>query len=143
MGYAVRDDLNLDDRRLAELTDSASASGVVNEVLVTRALDDGQAIIDGTLRGKYSLPLDPLDREVVLWNAAISRYFLYRRRETMPMPKEVADDYAGALAELERVVENKHELSAARVVAPTPPGPSGGALEPVVRHFGRGRDGLG
>lgn len=143
MAYGTRDDLNLDDVRLAELTDSDQQKGVVNWTRVDVARNDAAGMIDGKLGGIYVVPLQPVPRIVVLWERNIARYFLYQRRETMEMPDSIKEDYERALRDLEAEAKDRPTLPCARSQAETPPAPGGGVLEDVPRRFGRDRDGLG
>lgn len=143
--YAARVDLRFTEERLIELTDSTATPGVVDESAVTAALVDGAVIIDGKLFGKYVTPVvgPPSSGVLRLFNADVSRYLLYRRRETLQMPETVKTDYDRALRELDRIVDGDGDLlGAPRVGAETGPTPGGGGIEDVKRRFGRSRDGL-
>ncbi|HLY95197.1 MAG TPA: DUF1320 domain-containing protein [Gaiellaceae bacterium] len=145
MSYAARADLNLDDVRLAELTDSANAQGVVDVTLVQKALDDATAWIEDMLRGKYLVPLVPVPTVIRLACRDLARYFLYARRETMQMPDSILDDHMRAQKLVESIGREDSDvvLPCPRARADTSPSPSGGGLEQGIRRkFGRKRDPL-
>ena len=142
MAYIVRDDLNFDEQRLAELTDSPATQDVADEAVIQRAIDDATGWVDGHLEGRYVLPLNPVPRIVAVWCASAARYFLYRRRDSLQVPEVIIDDYRTAEKSLALVMGGQINLPCPRVDAETGPTASGGALEDVPRKFGRGRDGL-
>ncbi len=151
MAYAQRSDLNLDDKRLAELTDSAAAQGVIDYTLVDRALDDAAAYIDGILFARYVTPLQPIPpavavpRIVVLWNRDIARYYLYQRRETLQIPESIAGDHARAVKQIQSAGEGDSDivLPCQRVQSASEPSTTGGVLDgQLQRKFGRKIDGL-
>jgi phage gp36-like protein len=142
--YCDRDDLNLADERLVQLTDSNQAPGVTNWTLVDKAIADACDYIDGRLNGKYRIPLNPIPVIARRWSAWIARYYLFDRRDSMEMPDTVVRGYKEAKADLDKAASSPdYELGAERADADTAPSPSGGALEENCRHFGRGRDYLG
>jgi phage gp36-like protein/phage gpG-like protein len=139
--YCDRDDLNLADERLVQLTDSNQAPGVINLTLVDKAIADACDYIDGSFEWEIPDPAQPHSRHRGRWSAWIARYYLFDRRDSMEMPDTVVRGYKEAKADLDKAASSPdYELGAERADADTAPSPSGGALEENCRHFGRGRD---
>ena len=72
----------------------------VNRVVVEEAILYASALIDGYLRGRYSLPLDthfPLLRIIAI---DLSVYRLYSRRMRNEMPEVIETAYKSAIATL-------------------------------------------
>lgn len=72
----------------------------VNRVVVEEAILYASTLIDGYLRGRYSLPLDthfPLLRIIAI---DLSVYRLYSRRMRNEMPKVIETAYKSAIATL-------------------------------------------
>ena len=72
----------------------------VNRVVVEEAILYASTLIDGYLRGRYSLPLDthfPLLRIIAI---DLSVYRLYSRRMRNEMPEVIETEYKSAIATL-------------------------------------------
>ncbi len=99
MAYAETGDLNLSDQRLIELTDSAAATGTLDQDILDACLAESQAIVDGILAPAVtSLPyadgdVPPLVTVCTGW---IWAYRLYRHREVMEIPEAIKADYERA-----------------------------------------------
>jgi hypothetical protein len=101
--YSQRADLNLDEDRLKELTDSAQAVGVTSEELIARLAHRVQSDIDTALRGEYVVPFNPVPETIRWIHADLWREQLYLHRENMVVPPTVtmaADLARKALLEL-------------------------------------------
>lgn len=102
--------------QLVLLTDhGAVATGVVDADVVARALADTDALIDGFLQDRYTLPLavvPPLLTDIAI---AVGIWKLHR---STPDDK-VKDDYRDALAMLERIGKGIVKLSVGGVEAAT------------------------
>ena len=84
---------------LIQLT-SDNGQEVVNRVIVDEAILYASTLIDGYLRGRYSLPLDthfPLLRIIAI---DLSIYRLYARRMYNDIPEVIASAYKNAIATL-------------------------------------------
>lgn len=106
MAYAVEADLNLSDQRLIELTDSEAAPGVKDSALLARLETEAEGIVDAMIAGVVVLPftaVPPIIKSITAW---IWAYRLYRHREVMDVPKSVADDYAMAMALLDKIASS-------------------------------------
>ena len=79
MPYATLQDLidRFGADELTALTDR-SGTGVPDEVVVGRALEDAGQMIDSYLGSRYAVPLNPVDPVVVLWASDIARFLLYK-----------------------------------------------------------------
>jgi phage gp36-like protein len=104
LAYAVEADLNLSDARLVELTDSEAAPGVSDSALLARLEAEAEGIVDAYLAGSVPVPFTaPIPAIITAITAWIWAYRIYRHREVMDIPKSVSDDYAMALALLEKI----------------------------------------
>jgi len=75
----------------------------VNRVVVEEAILYSSALIDGYLRGRYTLPLNthfPLLRILAI---DIAIYRLYSRRMRTDMPEVIQDNYNSALSTLREI----------------------------------------
>ncbi len=86
---------------LTELTDRDGALGEVNLPLVTQAIDDASATIDGYIGGRYRLPLPTVPRVLTRIACDLARYFLYD--EQLDSEHQVAKRYKDAISYLEQV----------------------------------------
>mgnify|MGYP000090082715 CR=1 FL=1 len=142
--YTVRLDLNIDEKRLVELTDSKAAPNVVDEDVVTALQEKADRIVDGYC-SKYLTPFAQPPELVRQWAVAIWRYKVYAHRPEMPVPPTIAKDYDDAIRELRDVRDGKTILDAPQRPSSQPPATTtaGGLIPRVKRLFGRGQDGLG
>jgi phage gpG-like protein/phage gp36-like protein len=101
--YSQRGDLNMDERRLIELTDSDAAPGVPDEALITKLGVDADDVIDGFCAGMYAVPFDPVPPLIRLISRALRRMYLYEHRESIEMPATVRDGGKWALDTLEKI----------------------------------------
>src|SRR5574344_775307 len=88
---------------LVQLTNDDSSQQTVDNVVVEEALIYSSTLIDGYLRGRYSLPLNtqfPLLRIVAM---DLCTYRLYSRRLVTEMPEAVLNAYKNAIKTLENL----------------------------------------
>jgi len=117
MAYASQSDLveRFGERMLVDLTDRADQpAGVIDAAVVARALDDADAMINGYLAARYSLPLattPPLVRDLAL---AIAIYKLHRDT----VSDKVRQDYSDALKALSLIATGGIRLSVAGIEPP-------------------------
>ncbi|MBI1201489.1 MAG: DUF1320 domain-containing protein [Rhodopseudomonas sp.] len=96
MTYASQADMTerFGESMMIDLTDRAEpATGAIDADVVTRALEDADAAIDGYLKGRYKLPLavtPPLLRDLA---QAIAIYKLHRNTAS----DKIAKDYDAAM----------------------------------------------
>ena len=88
---------------LVQLTNDDSSQQIVDNVVVEEALIYSSTLIDGYLRGKYTLPLNtqfPLLRVVAI---DICIYRLYSRRIYTDIPETISENYKNAIRTLEQL----------------------------------------
>ena len=100
MPYCTLQDLidRFGEEELLQLADR-DRDGVIDAAVVDLALADADAEIDGYLRERYTLPLDPAPPPLTLAACRIARYQLYAVEPT----DKVEADYQRALAWLRDV----------------------------------------
>jgi len=81
---------------LVELTDDATPPTFINEDVIDRAITDAGELIDGYLRGRYTLPLSPVPGLINTLAADITIYRLYARRIRLTPPEIVTERYKEA-----------------------------------------------
>lgn len=107
--------------RIVDLTDRGAVStGVLDEDVVTRALADTDAVIDGFIAGRYRLPLSEVPPIITDIALAIA---IYKLHVGTPEDK-IVKDYDVALSQLKQVAEGKIELQV-EGIAPAASGASG------------------
>jgi phage gp36-like protein len=101
MAYCTKADLlqNLDEEILRQLTDD-DTTGVVNDEIVSGAIDDADAEIEGYCSG-YTLPFNPVPRLIKKISVDITLHNLFGRRHNEP--KEVSDQYTKDIKILENI----------------------------------------
>ena len=92
---------------LVELTDRASPRSLqVDEEVSQRACDRANAVIDGHLRARYTLPLSSMPAQLPFLGRDMARYFLHERE-----PGEVVKvRYAAAIQTLRDIQSGKQPL---------------------------------
>lgn len=107
------------ERMLISLTDRAyPATGALDLAVLNRALADADAMIDGYLAVRYSLPLAVVPPLVVDLAEAIA---IYRLHVAAPDPK-IDADYQGALKMLKDISRGELRLGVAGVEPSMPTG---------------------
>lgn len=108
----------------------------VNQAVLSKALADASAMIDGYLVGRYSLPLTPAPDVLRVHCCGVARYLLMTNA-----PDERAKlDFQGALSFLQRVA-----TGAISLVAPAAPGQVPAGMGPITfvtgeKVFARGAE---
>jgi len=97
---------------LIQLTDDAVPPTAVNEANVAKAIADAGELIDGYLRGRYTLPLSPVPGLINTLAADVAIYRLYARRIKLTPPDGVVERYKNAQKILEQVQGGKISLGA-------------------------------
>jgi phage gp36-like protein len=153
--YSSEADINLDDQRAIELTESAAALGQLNQSVLDQTSLDAQDEIDDRLGGTYAVPfpagnVPPAIRRL---HKKVWKRLLFERRDTLAVPPTVEADYQKALADLEDYATpgdgGRILVGAARVSAATGSSSAGSfssdpdSIAPVARVFGRYKDRLG
>lgn len=115
MPYSVLADVlaRLPYENLVQLTDDEQA-GTVNLSRVMDAIADADALIDGYLRGRHSLPLAiPAPALVRKLSVDLAIYHLYSRRLELVMPESMLERHKNATKALERIQSGTITLTAA------------------------------
>lgn len=97
---------------LVQLTDDAMPPVAVNQANVDRAITDAGELIDGYLRGRYTLPLSPVPGLINTLAADVAIYRLYARRIKLTPPEGVTERYKNARKLLEQIQSGKISLGA-------------------------------
>jgi phage gp36-like protein len=120
MAYCVLADITakrIPEATLIQLTDDQD-TGAVDQTVVDGIIADADELIDGHLRGRYVLPLEPVPGMVKALSVDIAVYNLYGRRSEYETPKGVAEKYAAAMKILEKIRKGEIALGTAGVIAP-------------------------
>jgi len=120
MMYCIIDDIKkqVQDCTLIEITDD-DLTGQINTNLIDEAILYAQTLIDGYLRGRYTLPLQTLPEIVKIPAVDLSIYRLYSRRFHTDMPDSINDKYKNSIKLLEQI--QKGIVSLGIETAGTPP----------------------
>ncbi|WP_310601201.1 DUF1320 domain-containing protein [Desulfobulbus sp.] len=97
---------------LIELTDDTIPPVSANDEVIDRAITDAGELIDGYLRGRYTLPLAPVPRLLNTLAADVAVYRLYARRLRLTPPEIVTERYKNVLKILEQIQAGKISLGA-------------------------------
>lgn len=102
--YCVQDDIlkQITEPTLIQLTNDLGES-TIDTIIVEEAIIYSSTLIDGYLRGRYSLPLGatfPLLRIIAI---DLSIYRLYSRRMIADIPESILNQYKEAIKTLEKL----------------------------------------
>lgn len=114
MSYTSQDDLvaRYGTDMLIDLTDRAAPpAGAIDAAVVTRALADTDAMIDGYLKGRYKLPLDATPPALRDLAEVIAIYKLHRDTAA----DKIRQDYSDALKTLMQISTGVIRLDVAGV----------------------------
>lgn len=111
MAYCTLADIEAPNEDLIELTDDGD-TGEVDQDNVDKAIGNADELIDGYLRGRYTLPLDPVPGLIRTLSATITLRRLYGRRPRLAVPDSLSDDYKNALKLLENIQKGLVTLGA-------------------------------
>lgn len=116
MSYCTIQDLidRFGEAELIQLTDR-QRTGIIDDGVVSRAISDATAEIDGYLAGRYTLPLETVPAALTRIACSIARYHLYDARAT----EQVSKNYDTALSFLRSVAKGNIAIGAGSV-APVP-----------------------
>ncbi len=97
-------------KMLLDLTDRATPrSNVIDAAVVTRAITDAGALIDGYLAGRYQLPLVSIPALLLPVASAIAIYFLHGQMTT----EKIRLDYQDAVKTLSSIAAGSVRLDVA------------------------------
>lgn len=114
MSYTTQDDLVERygmDMMLGVADRAEPPAGTIDSDVVTRAIDDAGAAIDGYLKGRYALPLSATPALIRSLALAISIYILHRDT----VSEKIRRDYEDAIATLKQIANGTVRLDVAGV----------------------------
>jgi len=93
MRYCTRADIGnaIPEMTLLQLSNDDPAASLPNESVIEDGVRQAEELVDGYLRGRYNLPLDPVPtvlRDAVVY---LARHWLYQRRPEGALPDAVKD----------------------------------------------------
>ncbi len=102
--YCVLDDINkqVTTDILIQLTDDTQ-SGDIDPVVVEEAVIYSETLIDGYLRGRYTLPLSAVPDMVKILAVDLCIYRLYSRRFQTDIPDSISEKYKNSIKLLEQI----------------------------------------
>ncbi len=105
MRYCTRQDIGsaIPERTLLHLSNDDPSAELPNEAVIEDGVRQAEELVDGYLRGRYSLPLDPVPtvlRDAVVY---LTRHWLYQRRPEGALPDAVKDSYKNTVKLLESI----------------------------------------
>lgn len=135
MSYAVKQDMidRFSDLEIRQLTDKAEPpTGLINDVVLARALQDADGDIDAALAGRYSLPLASVPKVLVRVACNLARYYLYDDRAGEEVTRRFKDEKKF----LEAVADGKATLGVDATGADVPVDSGGVEFNESRRAFG-------
>lgn len=104
MPYCTLDDIKgqIPEANIIQLTDDEGL-GVVNQSRVDKAISVADSVIDGYLRGRYTLPLSTVPELIKTIAIDITVYKLYERRLELEMPEAMSNRYKNAIKLLDQI----------------------------------------
>ena len=105
MAYCNSNDIEIQigTNSLVQLTNDDSSQQTVDNVVVEEALIYSSTLIDGYLRGKYTLPLNTQFSLLRVVAIDICIYSLYSRRIYTDIPETISENYKNAIRTLEQL----------------------------------------
>ncbi|QIH08924.1 MULTISPECIES: DUF1320 domain-containing protein [unclassified Pseudomonas] len=105
MRYCSRDDIGraIPELTLVQLSNDDPAAEQPNENVIEDAVRQAEELVDGYLRGRYDLPLNPVPtvlRDAVVY---LARHWLYQRRPEGALPDAVKDSRKDTIKLLESI----------------------------------------
>ncbi len=139
MPYCTKQDMidRFGQSELVDLTDRADL-GVIDDTVLTRAIDDASAEIDSYLSGRYELPLDNVPSVLVRFACNMARYHLYDEGAS----EQVNKNYDGAVKFLRAVSKGDASIGPASDGS-EPQTDNTASMESGGRIFGRDGNGNG
>ena len=105
MRYCTRNDIGnaIPEMTLIQLSNDDPAAMLPNEGVIEDGVRQAEELVDGYLRGRYNLPLDPVPtvlRDAVVY---LARHWLYQRRPEGALPDAVKDSRKDTIKLLESI----------------------------------------
>lgn len=114
MSYATSDDMvaRFDEAQLIKVASTTvDDAEVLDTDKIGRAIAGADAIVNLHVRGRYAVPLSPVDPEILGISCDIARYKLYG--DATNAPEAAKDAYEAAMAMLASIRDGKATLTAA------------------------------
>lgn len=104
MAYCTLTDIqqHILDKDIAQVTDDVLGQ-TINESLVAEKCAEASEIVDGFLRGRYTLPLTSIPSLITSISCDIAIYKLYERRFVLDMPESLQKRYDNAFKLLKSI----------------------------------------
>lgn len=111
MGYCAASDITaiISNSDLIQLTNSSGGDTVVTSV-ITAAIDFADNMIDGYLRGRYTLPLTSTPDELKYIEVELVVYRLYSLRAFAPVPENINERQKDAMKKLYDIQRGQFSL---------------------------------
>lgn len=105
MAYCTLSDIkqHILDKDIAQVTDDLLGQNI-DESLVAEKCQEASEIVDGFLRGRYSLPLSSIPSLITSISCDIAIYKLYERRFALDMPESLQKRYDNAMKLLKSIM---------------------------------------
>ncbi|HSA05727.1 MAG TPA: DUF1320 domain-containing protein [Candidatus Gastranaerophilales bacterium] len=118
--YCTLDDIKqqVQESTLIEITDDNQANEI-NTAIVDEAILYSETLIDGYLRGRYTLPLFTIPMLITMLAVDLSIFRLYSRRFHTDMPESINNKYKNSIKLLEQI--QKGIVSLGIEIEGTPP----------------------
>lgn len=105
MRYCTRADIGnaIPEMTLIQLSNDDPAAMEANESVIDDSVRQAEELVDGYLRGRYTLPLDPVPtvlRDAVVY---LARHWLYQRRPEGALPDSIKDNRKDTIKLLESI----------------------------------------
>jgi phage gp36-like protein len=100
---------------IVQLSNDDPRASEPNEQVLQQAIQTACERIDGSLRGRYRLPLEDQPTMLKSYALSLARYWLYARRPEKPLPEAVKDDYKTAVEDLQEIARGKLHLGFAEI----------------------------
>lgn len=105
MRYCTREDIGkaIPELTLVQLSNDDPAAELPSESVIEDGVRQAEELVDGYLRGRYVLPLDPVPtvlRDAVVY---LTRHWLYQRRPEGDLPDAVKDSRKDTIKLLESI----------------------------------------
>lgn len=136
MSYCTLADIDAPNDDLIDLTDD-NDFGVIDQQVIDKAIDAAGELIDGYLRGRYTLPLTPVPGLLKTLALDIVTYRLYTRRVRLTPPEGVSDRYKNSLKILDLIAAGKVSLGTEALNGSDTPETGGAQSAAPARVFTR------
>ncbi|MDR2452333.1 MAG: DUF1320 domain-containing protein [Candidatus Accumulibacter sp.] len=125
MNYCTLSDLALavPEATLIQLSNDDATATAIQEAVVAESVRQAEELVDGYLRGRYTLPLPQVPSIIKDMTVHLARHWLYARRpEGADLPDAVTRSYKTAIQMLEAIRDNRITLGVPGGAAAPEPG---------------------